>query len=519
MTRVTMTSLYSSLNNWTGRLFEATPSTVVTTRSATSFAFSYPGAHDFPGFTITVTGTGFSYRGDDPTAGRITRIVVSNASSQTVLTLDQFTNNGLANDLAQFAANVFGARDTNGDGPGANGEIAWSHMLSGNDVINGTNGNDRTLQGFDIGNDVYNMGAGDDEIAGGMGNDTIRGGDGFDTITFSQTTYNLGGPGFRGISVNMRTGKLIDVWGGVDTFSGIEKVTGSRFNDTFNGSAARDSFEGLRGADVFNGGAEKDRVEYQNDFWQGGRRGIVVDLETSVVNGHIRGTIRDGFGQIDRTIDIERVVGTRFDDTFVGSSDDNKFWGGEGKDSYDGDGGWDAISFGRWFTDQARTGVTVDLSRATNQILNDGFGNRETAISIEEIEGSDLRDRIKGSAGSEFLEGGDGRDTLTGGGGTDEFYWDTQSDIGDGDIITDFAANGVSTRDRLAFNTDEFDGMTTTLRLVNGTAATVAAGQFIFNAANDTLYWDKDGTGPASAVAVVRLTNVDALSAANFELF
>jgi Ca2+-binding RTX toxin-like protein len=61
--------------------------------------------------------------------------------------------------------------------------------------------------------------------------------------------------------------------------------------------------------------------------------------------------------------------------------------------------------------------------------------------------------------------------------------------------------------------------MSATLRLVNGTAATTAQATFIFNAANDTLFWDPDGTGAAAALAIVKLTNVASLSAANFDLW
>lgn len=520
MTRVTMTANYSNLNNWTGRLFEADAGTVVTVRSATVFSFTLPAGHDFAGFKITAVGTGFTYLGGEPTGGNITQLVVRDAANLVVLVMDTFTNNGIANSLAQFASNAFGWR-LNGDGAGPDGSIAWSHLLSGNDIINGTAGDDRELQGVNSGNDIFNMYGGDDFVWGGIGNDTIYGGNGFDTLSYNRTTWNEGASATRGIAANMTTGKLIDSWGNTDTFTGIEHIEGSRFNDVFVGSAARDEFTGLRGADTINGGGEQDRVNYDNDFWLGGRNGIVVDLETSFVGGHYYGTIRDGFGQTDRTIDIERVRGTRYNDVMVGSSDNNAFGGGEGRDYYNGMAGDDSIRF-TWRTgDTAQTGIVMNLSLATNQIANDGYGNVETALSIEGVSASQQNDRITMTVGNNWIEGGDGRDTMTGGGGNDNFQWYNPTDIGDTDIITDFSASGAATIDELSFNVASYTNMTTTLRLVNGAAATTAAGvgQFVYNAVNDTLYWDTNGSGAGGMISVVTLTGVNALSAANFDLF
>jgi Ca2+-binding RTX toxin-like protein len=111
-----------------------------------------------------------------------------------------------------------------------------------------------------------------------------------------------------------------------------------------------------------------------------------------------------------------------------------------------------------------------------------------------------------------------GRDTMTGGGGSDTFVWENRLEFGQGDVVTDFSATGPGA-DTLAFYTPDIAGMTTTLRLVNGTAATTAQATFIYNAVNDTLFWDPDGTGAAAALAIVRLTNVAALSSANFDLW
>ncbi|MDB5666293.1 hypothetical protein [Cypionkella sp.] len=460
------------------------------------------------------------------------QVQVKNATGQVVLTISNIGASTLADDFSLLYFDMFGAPGyKDGHGPSPSGKVAWSHLTSGNDIFNGTSGNDNQwLPGTDSGNDVFNMRGGDDDVQGGVGNDTINGGAGYDRLSYQQTSYNEGMSAIRGATINVNKGTASDPWGFVDKFTGLESFEGSVFRDRFFGSTKeRDDFAGGRGNDFIDGGDvsfvngvrtedRKDQVNYSSDFYQGANKGIVVDLETSLVKGSITGKIVDGFGNTDTVVDIERVRGTRFNDVFVGSRADNVFRGGEGKDSYNGSAGFDAIWFGDNFSNAAQHGVKVDLSRSSNQIIDDGYGNRETAISIEELAGAQFNDVLRGNGVANFLEGSDGRDTLSGMGGVDEFYWDLRGDIGDGDIITDFVATGPN-KERLSFNIAGFDGMTSTVVLVNGTAAKAAVGTFVFNAASDKLYWDSDGTGSDAMVLVAVLNNVASLSTDNFGLY
>ncbi|MEO8243105.1 MAG: hypothetical protein ABI832_12420 [bacterium] len=521
MARVILTDNLNNLSDWVGRLFEADAGANIDTHTKGTFAFTYSNGQSFAGYTVTIKGAGFQYFHGDPVGGTMKSVVVADAQGQTVITIDQIAAKGLASDLSQFVSDIFGARTATGDGPNPSGPAAWSHILSGNDTIIGSNGNDRQgLPETNGGNDVFNMGDGDDRIAGSSGSDAIFGGNGYDQLTFKETTYETGYTAFQGINLDVTAGKLTDCWGFVDHFTSIESFEGSRFNDVFKGSDGRDEFSGLRGRDAFyGGGGSNDSVVYDNDYWQGGNYGITVDLQKSLVNGSIHGTIRDGFGQLDQTYDIERVTGTRFNDVFVGSTENNQFSGGEGKDFYNGDAGFDTVNFGRTFTDAAMVGIVVDLSKAKGQIINDGFFNTETAKSIEAISGSWLDDKIKGNGQSNYIEGGDGKDTMTGGGGNDYFGYYDSFDFGDGDVITDFKSSGAAGNiDVLEFGSADFAGMTTTLHLVNGAAATEAVGSFVFKAANHTLYWDEDGTGAAAMVSVATLNGVTSLTADNIHL-
>lgn len=520
MARFFFTDRFNALNSWSGRLFEATTGTVVNTATATAYTFTLPAGHPFAGYKILVQGTGFTYLGSVVTGGTMSNVRVINDLGQSVLFIDNLAPNTLASDLVQFVTNAFGWKDHLGDGPDPDGKMVWNHLLSGNDTFFGTNGDDQNTQGVNGGNDVFNMLGGDDEVAGGIGADTINGGAGFDVLDFSNTSFNEGGSAYRGITALMALGKVTDPWGFVDTFSGIEAIVGSRFNDVIVGTGGRDQFTGLRGSDTINGGADSDTIRYDSDTWNGGTAGIFVDLQITMAGGAIGGYIRDGFGTVDRVTDIERVIGTIYNDVFYGSTVNNHFWGGEGTDYYNGDAGSDWLRFDRWFENAPTSGVVVDMSLATNQIINDGHGNTEKIFNIENIVGNNLNDSIIGSAGDNYLVGRDGSDTLTGGGGIDYFEFWNQGDADDNDLITDFTASGAASEiDVLSFDSQGFAGMTTTLTLVNGTVATSAVGTFLFDDATDHLFWDSDGTGAAGPILVATLSGVSALSAANFDLY
>jgi Ca2+-binding RTX toxin-like protein len=111
----------------------------------------------------------------------------------------------------------------------------------GNDVLNGTNGND-VIVGMG-GDDILNGGNGDDVICGGSGNDTIDGSNNNDIL--------LGGLG----------DDIISGANGDDTMSGgggNDSLTGANGNDTLDGGAGDDSLVGGLGDDTLTGGTGAD---------------------------------------------------------------------------------------------------------------------------------------------------------------------------------------------------------------------------------------------------------------------
>jgi serralysin len=469
------------------------------------------------GTTVTLTGKGLTYDNGDATSGTINSIVVKDSGGHTL-----FTASGLAADFAKLFDLAFGFDRFNQNHQNPDGFNFLSVIERGNDTINGSSHSDDIVGGRNPGNDkIFGFG-GDDFIKGDAGNDKIDGGAGYDTLSYQESFYDE--TAYKGVNINLKTGVALDCWGGKDMFKNMEQYVGSRFADTMTGDKNDNTFLGLRGNDKIVGGAGFDQAVYVNDERFGGQRGIIANLAT--------GKIKDGFGNTDKVSGIEEIVATRYSDKLTGDKFDNDFQAAGGNDTVNGGGGFDTLNL-TWWSDPT-SGAIVDLRLATGQIVNDAFGGTDTIFNIEKISGSSLadsmigndsRNQLRGDSGDDTLDGqggddrilGDqGADTLTGGAGADEFHYQTRhGETPWGDTITDF----VSGTDKITFNTPDISGMGTVKHFNNGTSAGGSGSWFYFNATDHTFYWDKDGTGSGSAVAVAKLTGVNALTISDFELF
>lgn len=328
-------------------------------------------------------------------------------------------------------------------------------VTAGNNTIDGGGGNDKIDCGFSGGDDVVDGGSGDDNIRGRGGNDHLLGGDGNDFIAGDQgddtveggagddtlvgdeyspssSSSSLGGndtliggdgsdyfePGHgqdivvgglgwdklsysgrsdpataHGIVASWLSHTVIDVSGSTDTFSAIEAIMGSEYDDIFIGDAASNSVEGLGGNDTFDGGGGIDQIEFHG-------LGVILDLDNGTgTGGHIKGGATDGQGDTDTLIDVENVRGSSSDDQLTGSSLANALWGLDGADRLFGEAGNDQL-----------------------------FGDAGD-------------DRLDGGAGNDTLVGGLGTDTLIGGLGNDTYVLENGADFisdvsGTADIIT-----------------------------------------------------------------------------------
>ena len=148
-----------------------------------------------------------------------------------------------------------------------------------------------------------------------------------------------------------------------------------------------------------------------------------------------------GEAEGDTLINIENLIGSRFDDTLSGDNGDNILLGGRGDDTLAGGGGADLLlggegndtaSYQRNFSNH---GVRVDLALGT---ADGATAEGDRLADIENLIGSTQADKLYGTDESNRLWGWRGDDLLTGRGGADVFVFHST----DGhDMVADFDPN------------------------------------------------------------------------------
>ncbi len=350
----------------------------------------------------------------------------------------------------------------------------------GNDLITGAGGNDRADYSDATGGITVQLAAG--IVTGpGVGTDTLRDiediqgssyNDVFDATGFGPSSVNQGSSGtynsFRPgmgddtiigngntrldysnaldcVDVDLATGVVHGSYAiGTDTFSGVNRIRGSAYDDQMFGTGASgERFEGLAGNDYIDGRGGFDTAGYAFDG--NITTGITVNLATGVVAGDFAKTGTDTLRS------IEAVDGSILADTFnaVGFSGSSLNAGSAGTlNEFQGRGGNDLITGNgdtRISYNDATAGVMVDLAAGTAS-GDASVGTDSLLGGISRIRGSQFNDELRGDGNANVIEGqnGDdiligrgGSDTLTGGLGADTFRYVTS---GDGiDVITDFS--------------------------------------------------------------------------------
>lgn len=330
----------------------------------------------------------------------------------------------------------------------------------------------------------------------------------------------------------MEAAESYDPWGlqgwllkGADTLNGSaggDDLYGGGGNDKINGKAGDDFVDGGSGKDTFDGGDGFDTISFAS------ARGDPSAIGGVVVNG-LNGTVTDAYGNKETFKNIEGWRGTQFSDALTGSNTDNQFDGLGGRDRIDGKKGFDVVRYhrdennGGW----PEQGVIVDLGEGE---AIDGFGKKDTLISIEgvrgtayddELTGSNARNVLRGDGGSDTLAGGLGNDELIGGGDGDYFVFNTalngtsnvdniqDFDAGDGDIIRLAGSIFGAAGDNL--NADNF--------VANATGVAETSDQvIIYNTATSELFYDADGSGSGAKVLFATLQGTPAIDASSFEI-
>ncbi|MBR1121054.1 FG-GAP repeat protein [Bradyrhizobium lablabi] len=379
---------------------------------------------------------------------------------------------------------------------------------AGNDTINGRGGFDRADYALDpaaVGGISVNLAAGTvTGDAATVGTDTlisveaVRGSinaDTYDATGFSGSSTNAGSNGtfneFNGaagndtvigngntrlafvnatgaVFVDLQTGgtpgtgtAIGDASTGTDTFSGVNAVQATMFNDTMFGSnntAVTETFTGLAGNDTIDGRGGFDIASYNNIYYSTGP--LTIDMAAGTATG-------DASIGTDTLRNIEGIQGTNFADSYVatgygsggalnvGSNGNfNQFEGAGGNDTITGNGNTRAMY-------QNATGavaVTIGAGGAGSATGDASTGTDTFTGGVNSAWGSNFADSYNASAfdSNQFnaLEGRGGNDTITGNGSTQAHY----STATGGVTITLGAGGAGSASGDASVGTDTFTG-------------------------------------------------------------
>lgn len=188
-----------------------------------------------------------------------------------------------------------------------------------------------------------------------------------------------------------------------DGWNGDAIITGEG-NDIVKAKGGDDSIADGGGKDRYIGGEGTDRVIYQ-------------DADAGIVANLAKGWIKGGDGIRDKVIGIENVRGTDFRDKMTGDGEDNQFQGLAGNDLLiGGAGARDRADYSNDERFGGDEGIVVKMGKGT---VKDGFGDRDRIKSIEQIKGTDSRDKFFDGAGDQGYMGEDGNDLFVFKGGDD----------------------------------------------------------------------------------------------------
>ncbi|SPJ29212.1 calcium-binding protein [Falsiruegeria mediterranea] len=276
------------------------------------------------------------------------------------------------------------------------------------------------------------LGGPDSFRASGVGIGDYDGGAGRDFVEYNSSSSGIVASLFRGL------GWEGDAQG--DSYTDIENLSGTNFDDRLWGDDGDNFLEGLQGDDTFVRAAGDDIIYAGNGFDTAifFERASSYDIDfgsnfdSPITVNDIN--VRDGDEGTNllQSVEVLRFADTVF--TIGRNSRDPQSWdsfaimeggfvylraghdilsvlGGDGSGVYDGGSGKDILSFA-----EANEGVYASLLRGRvweGETAGDRFDN------FEWLRGSDFNDTLDGSRGNDTLEGGAGDDLIAGGFGDD----------------------------------------------------------------------------------------------------
>jgi Ca2+-binding RTX toxin-like protein len=377
------------------------------------------------------------------------------------------------------------------DGGGGNDVIQGG---GGGDTLHGGSGDDQIIgdnfNGVASDSTAYLYGDdGNDTLFASAGKDIMDGGTGNDWVDYSQTDPSHWTSGWTagsaGVTVDLSAGVGHGSYAEGDTYTNIENVRGSNYDDNITGDANANILVGMSGDNVIHGGANNDTIigggdddalfgDDGNDVLSGGTGTNHFDggngIDTVDYRGSAYNTIVDLTGSFflsgekdaqghyysaDTYVSIENVEGSSHDDFIIGDDNDNVIHGNGGHDALfgragndtivggdqndliDGGAGADILDGGKGvnvlsYLDSS-AGVSVNLAAGTGA-GGDATGDRFAHFQI--VAGSSFNDVLIGSSNSDVLLEQAGINLMSGGAGHDTFAF--MANLSGRDVIADF---------------------------------------------------------------------------------
>jgi serralysin len=182
---------------------------------------------------------------------------------------------------------------------------------SGNDRFTGTTAAN-TLRGV-YGNDTLMGMEGNDLLIGGANNDRYYGGAGIDTASFQELDDALIlNDRIAFLQVDLSNTGFQNTGEGLDRFSSIENLVGSKIDDFFKGNAGANSLRGLAGDDTLDGGLGQDTLT-----GDAGSDVFVMGIDGGTYTGTARGDLITDFTRGQDTIDVSDFSATNPDFGFL----------------------------------------------------------------------------------------------------------------------------------------------------------------------------------------------------------
>lgn len=306
----------------------------------------------------------------------------------------------------------------------------------------------------------------------------------------------------------------------INALNGDDVVYAGGGGDMVDGGNGHDLLYGEAGDDILLGGAGNDGLHggEDNDYLDGGAgidwaifsggAAVTVDLTAGTAVG--QGT--------DTLVNIERVMGSSFDDLIKGNALANRLEGGDGNDTFIATTGADEIVGGAGIDTLSYAGVTAGVKAQLGAGSIIGTAANGTIQGVENLIGSNFADRLVGDAFANRLDGGLGDDTLMGNAGDDTLVANGGRDtLNGGDGADTFVMTTAATSATVA----DFGA--------NGYADRIDLSDFGFDSNGHSTYWTASGaqsganyvltlTGLMGEVSTLTLTgvNASALTAASF---